>query len=97
MFIKTGKAKTRVTSATFEPIASPKDKIGVFSRAEVTATTTSGSDVATETSKKLIVYPDTPNFLAIFEEDSINRLTAKTSVIDPASIKTRLATRGIII
>ena len=48
-----GSAVTKVSSEMFAPIALPKDKMEFLPSAEVTATTISGSDVATATTKIL--------------------------------------------
>jgi hypothetical protein len=55
---KTGMAITSVNKAKLEPIASPYESIEFCVKPEVTATTSSGSEVAIEITKKLIVYSD---------------------------------------
>ena len=53
--IKTGMAIIIVNKAMFDPTALPNDNIGFLSIADVIPTTVSGREVATLTSKKLIV------------------------------------------
>lgn len=52
---RTGKAMTSVSKAIFDPMAFPKDRIGLPSNAEVIPTTVSGKEVATAMIKKLMV------------------------------------------
>ncbi len=72
----TGSATTSVRSATLEPMALPKDKIGLPSIAEVIPTIISGSEVATATIKKLMVYAEIPIWREILVEELIKSFTA---------------------
>ena len=66
----------KVNRARLDPMASPYDSIESPFSAEVIATITSGSDVATEMIKKLIVYSDISSVCAILVEESINSFIA---------------------
>jgi len=73
---RTGRAIIKVRSARFEPMASPYESMVFFSMPEVMATTNSGSEVARDITKKLIVYSEILSMCASLVDESINNLIA---------------------
>ena len=85
--IKPGIAIISVNRAMLDPSAFPYERIGFPARAELIPTIVSGREVATETSRKLIVYPDTLSASEMLVVDLIKRFTALISVNEAIIIR----------
>lgn len=91
-----GMAMIIVMLAVLAPITLPKERMGFFSSAEVTPTIISGKDVASATSRKLMVYSEIPKWRASLDADSMKTFTDLTKTYEAASIRIKVTAVGIV-